>query len=128
MTPITLHRRKWWLFIALFAILLLLGASGLAVFNAFPAEHTNRSLSTAVVGNVFFLNSEQLNAQNSQGVDDEVQIDLHNIPAPAPGKSYYAWLKNASISGEGTAVLLGTLRLNQGNAQLTSPYVDLTTH
>jgi hypothetical protein len=65
-----------------------------------------------------------LNPYNSQGVDDEVQLDLHNIPAPAPGKSYYAWLKNAPIEAEGSWVLLGTLRVNQGNAQLPQPYQD----
>jgi hypothetical protein len=60
---------------------------------------------TPVVGDVVFLNSGQLNAQNSQGVDDEMQIDLHNIPNPAPGESYYAWLKNAALENEGTWVL-----------------------
>ena len=122
--PITPRRKKWWPFIALFAILLLLVATSIEVFNAFPAKHTKLSPSTAIVGNVLFFNSEQLNAQNSQGVDDEVQIDLHSIPDPAPGKSYYAWLKNASTTAEGTSILLGTLQVNQGNAKLTSPYVD----
>jgi hypothetical protein len=65
-----------------------------------------------------------LNGQNSQGVDDEVQIDLHNIANPTHGKSYYAWLKNAPLGDEGTWVLLGTLHVNQGNAQLASPYQD----
>jgi serine/threonine protein kinase len=130
-TPPSLSTSMLWrgrkrLFIALFVILFLLVGSTLGALYVFPARHTTPTTVTAirVVGDVIFSNSGQLNAQNSRGVDDEVQVDLHNIPNPAPGKSYYAWLKNASIEAEGTWVLLGTLHVTQGNAQFLSPYQD----
>ncbi len=122
-------RRPWgdWkrLFIILFVILFLLAGSTIFALYAFSGGRTGGHISTpAIGGDVIFLNSGQLNAQNSRGVDDEVQIDLHNVPDPASGKSYYAWLKNALINAEGTWVLLGTLRGHQGNAQLPSSYQD----
>src|SRR6266516_600726 len=118
-------RPKWLsprkrLLIALFVLLFLLASSSIIALYVFSVK----PISPPTVGDVIFLNSGQLNAQNSQGVDDEVQVDLHNIPNPAPGKSYYAWLKNAPIEDEGTWVLLGTLHVNQGNAQFPSPYQD----
>lgn len=109
------------LLIALFVLLFLLASSSIVALYVFRVKRPGLPI---VVGDVIFLNSGQLNAQNSQGVDDEVQVYLHNIPNPASGKSYYAWLKNAPIEDEGTWVLLGTLHVNQGNAQLPSPYQD----
>ena len=114
------------LLISLFVLLFLLASSSIGALLVFSGKQTSSTplAATPVVGDVVFLNSGQLNAQNSQGVDDEVQIDLHNIPNPAPGESYYAWLKNAALENEGTWVLLGTLSVHQGNAQLPSPYQD----
>jgi serine/threonine protein kinase len=121
-TPLMFWRgRKRLLFIVL-AILLILAVSTIGALYLLPAKHTSPTISTA--GEVTFFDSGQLNAQNSQGVDDEVQVNLHNIPNPAPGTSYYAWLKNAPIEAEGTWTLLGPLQVNQGNAQLPSPYQD----
>src|SRR5258708_7694348 len=45
-----------------------------------------------VVGHAFFASSGQLNPGSAQGIADELEIDLHNIPDPQPGKSYFAWL------------------------------------
>src|SRR5690348_11841141 len=45
-----------------------------------------------IVGNAFFISSGQLNEDSSQGLNDELLIQLHNVPNPSPGKSYYAWL------------------------------------
>ncbi len=110
------------LLIALFILLFLLASSSLIILYTFPVKPTSPPPPTAV-GDVIFLSSEQLNAQNSQGVDDEVQVNLHNIPNPAPSQSYYAWLKDAPIKDEGPFTLLGILHVNQGNAQLPSPYL-----
>jgi len=104
-----------------FVILFLLVGSTIGALYAFSPKHTSPP-AISTVGEVTFFNSGQLNAQNSQGVDDEVQVNLHNLPNPTAGASYYAWLKNAPIADEGTWVLLGTLQVHQGNAQLPSPY------
>ena len=105
-----------------FVVLFVLASSILFSLRVLYSGHASPVSTT--VGDVIFLNSGQLDAQNSQGVDDEVQINLYNIPAPDTGKSYYAWLKNAPIADEGTWVSLGSLRVSQGNAQLPSPYHD----
>ena len=107
-------RRRRGLFIALIAlvILVVLG-SGLGAFYLFtrntPAVVTNQS-----VGNVFLLSSGQVNEQTSQGINDELQIDLHNLSNPSPGKAYYAWLLSDKKVTEGSSILLTTLTVTNG--------------
>src|SRR5579864_3226873 len=114
-------RRVWksWpiiLFVILIVILVVLATSTIIILNPFSrGSATPTPVVSNAVGEVIFLNSGQLDAQNSQGVDDEVQISLHGIQNPSPGKSYYAWLKNTPLTGEGASILLGTLNVNQGN-------------
>jgi serine/threonine protein kinase len=122
-TSFTFWREWKRLLFILLAILLILAVSTIGALYLFPAKHTSPP-TISMAGEVTFFDSGQLNAQNSQGVDDEVQVNLHNVPNPAPGTSYYAWLKNAPIGAEGTWTLLGPLQVNQGNAQLSSPYQD----
>ncbi len=112
---------KWWQWLSI-GVVILVVVTFFALFvkpSSSPPPAAN-----SMVGSVIFLSSEQLNNQNSQGVDDEVQVNLHNIPNPAPGESYYAWLKSAPINVEGSWILLGTLQVNHGSAQLTSIYQD----
>jgi eukaryotic-like serine/threonine-protein kinase len=45
-----------------------------------------------VVGSAFFYSSGELIPGSAQGIADQLGIDLQNIPAPQPGKSYYVWL------------------------------------
>lgn len=124
--PATSPWRDWRrLLIAVVLILLLLLGSTIAALYAFSIKpKTTTVAAQSIVGSVIFLNSGQLNAQNGKGVDDQVQINLHNISAPASGKSYYAWLNNTPVGDEGTSVLLGVLKVNQGNAQLPAVYQD----
>jgi hypothetical protein len=70
------------------------------------------------VGCSFFKSSlptttAELNA--GQGINDIFEIDLANVPAPAPGKSYYAWLSGSPTNPEGTTVLLHQLTVAHGN-------------
>ncbi len=78
--------------VTLIALLIfILGGS----YGAFYLLSHNASSSTSVlpaVGQAFFVSSGQLKEGSSQGINDEFQVDLHNIPTPAPGKGYYAWL------------------------------------
>ena len=73
------------------------------------------------VGSITFLSSEQLNENTSQGIDDEVQISLHNLANPAPGKSLYAWLLGDQDQSEARAVLLGKLNVVNGAASMLYP-------
>jgi serine/threonine protein kinase len=116
-------RRRRGLFIALIAaliVLVVLAGSGLGYFVFF--HHNIANSAPPIVGHAFFISSGllRLNQNSIQGITDEVQINLSNIPNPQSGKSYYAWL--LSNQDNIPAILLGALPLRHGQAVLT--YVD----
>src|SRR5438874_2756371 len=43
-------------------------------------------------GQAFIISSAQWDVSSTQGDNDKLQIELHNMPAPASDKTYYAWL------------------------------------
>jgi len=65
-------------------------------------------------GHAFFTNSGQLDENSNQGINDELQVDLSNIPDPAPGKSYYAWLLGDLAQTEASPIFLGRLSVEHG--------------
>ncbi len=67
-----------------------------------------------LVGQVYFLSSDQLSENSSQGICDEVEVVLHHLASPAPGKRYYAWLLHDADQSEGNDLLLGTLSVSGG--------------
>jgi len=83
------HRRRWlYGSIAALLIIALLAGGGYFLF----LRNNPGTAASLVVGHAFFTSSGQLNPGSAQGIADELEIDLHNIPDPQPGKSYYAWL------------------------------------
>jgi len=66
-----------------------------------------------IAGHVYFSSSGQVSLTSSQGIADQLDIALANVPAPAPGKSYYAWLIN-DAAVESNTLLLGQLVVNNG--------------
>lgn len=72
----------------------------------------------AVAGHAYFLNSGQLDQNNSKGINDELMLDMNNIPDPPAGKVYYAWLLSDKTLSEQTVVGLGKLSVNQGHIHL----------
>ncbi len=62
----------------------------------------------------FFMNSGQLNENSNQGINDELQVDLSNVPDPAPDKSYYAWLLGDLAQTEASPIFLGRLPVEHG--------------
>jgi hypothetical protein len=64
------------------------------------------------------VNSGQLNPDNSQGINDELAADLHNIPAPHPGKAYYGWLLGDKALSEPPTIALGRFTVNHGNVSI----------
>lgn len=74
-----------------------------------------------VVGHIAFLSSEQVSENSSQGIDDEVLIDLNNVPRPAAQKSYYGWLLGDKNQSDTRAILLGMLPVNNGSIHLLYP-------
>ncbi len=73
----------------------------------------------SLVGHVYFMNSGQLDPTSSEGLNDIVHIALGGITPPAPGKSDYAWLLPDASQDEQQPLLLGTLQVLRGSAQLT---------
>jgi hypothetical protein len=103
-------KRRSWLFLGVMAALLLaVLSSGLSAFFLLPQ---NRESSPPIVGHAFFLSSGQLNLDSSQGINDELQIHLQQIPNPAPGKAYYGWL--VSEQSLTPPISLGRLRASYG--------------
>jgi hypothetical protein len=106
----------------LVSAILVLASTGLRAFLPPPLFAGNaHSYATApanrVVGHVLFSSSGQVREDSSQGIADEIQIDLANIPNPAAGKSYYAWLLNDNPV-EGNALLLGRMQVNHATVHL----------
>jgi serine/threonine protein kinase len=114
-------KRPGWLYIALAAILLVvLVGSAFGVYLIYT-QGTSSTQST-IVGHAFFVSSGLLSSTNSsQGITDELQINLQNLPDPQPGKRYYAWLLNDQQIGL-PAVAIGALPLN--HQQVTMTYKD----
>src|SRR6266851_4273620 len=86
--------RRWkalYTALVVLVILALIGA-GLGAYFAFFHKN-NQPIGIPVAGGqAVFLSSGQFNFGTAQGIADELQINLHNIRDPQPGKSYYAWL------------------------------------
>jgi serine/threonine protein kinase len=106
--------------IALVTLLFVLGASSGAMF------FMRRSASTSpgagqMPGHAFFLNSGQLNTSTTQGINDELQIDISNLPDLSPGKNYYAWLLGDLSQTESTPLLLGRLNPVHGSVHFLYP-------
>lgn len=101
-------------------------AAGLGTFlvfvpNVSMSSGSSGAMAPAIVGHLYFLSSEQLSENNSNGIADEVQIDMNNLPSPASGKSYYAWLLSDKSQPDTKATLLGVLPVNKGNAHFLYP-------
>ncbi len=78
-------RRGRWLYgsIAALLIIALLATGGYFLF----LRNNPGTAASPVVGHAFFASSGQLNPGSAQGIADELEIDLHNIPDPQPGCS-----------------------------------------
>jgi hypothetical protein len=122
--PVAGSRGRCFPAVLVIMLLLLLGGSSVITYLWFSRLHMLLPVgapTSQIVGRVTFLSSEQLSENSSQGIDDEVQIDLHGLSSPAAGKSFYAWLLADKNQDEAKVVLLGKLPVNQGNAYLFYP-------
>jgi hypothetical protein len=50
------------------------------------------------VGTIAFLSSDDVDGNSAQGMNDEVVIHLADVPTPATGTSYFAWMTGSSGS------------------------------
>ncbi|SRR5579883_674827 len=126
-TPPAKPRRRGRAMIVLTIITLLVAvlSSLLVLFYKFPMQLSAAApvapAAPAIVGKVALLSSGQLSENSSQGIADQVLIDLHNLPNPAPQKSYYAWLLGDKLQSDAKTVFLGKLPVSNGTAHLLYP-------
>ena len=98
-------------------LVLLLGAS----LGTWLIIQKNTASAAQNIGQAFFVNSGQLNENTTQGINDELQINISNISNPADGKSYYAWLLGDISQTEEIPLLLGRLTVKNGKVNLLYP-------
>ncbi len=90
----TRTKRRWktlYTVLVALVILALLG-SGLGAYFIFFQKNNPPVALQVPGGQAVFLSSGQFNSGTAQGIGDQLQINLRNIPDPQPGKSYFAWL------------------------------------
>lgn len=120
-TPASHKLPRWQIALAVLIICVLL-VSGLGTFFLLSHRSTSSTgapvAANAIVGQASFVSSGQVNMTTNQGSNDEFQIDLHNIPAPQSGKSYYAWLLPDTSQVEAAPILLGKVPVNRGSMHL----------
>jgi serine/threonine protein kinase len=58
--------------------------------------------SNSIVGQAFYTSSGQIMPGTAQGIADQMEIDLQNVPSPPAGKSYYVWLLGDQVKLSGT--------------------------
>ena len=122
--PATQKRHRGLLLTLLILLILLVLGSGLG--TAFWLTHQGNTTpvvmtGSQVVGSAFFVSSGQLNEGNSQGINDELQLNLQNIAEPAAGQSYYAWLLGDLNKPATKPLLLGMLPVTHGGVQFLYP-------
>ena len=120
--PASRKRRKGVLIGLVSLLILLLAGSGLGTFYLLTRPASAPVTVNPIVGHVFFVSSGQLYDKSAQGINDELEINLQNIPAPAAGRNYYAWLLGdihpAANQQSIAPILLGQLIVKNGNVHL----------
>jgi serine/threonine protein kinase len=96
------------------AVIALILCIGMSLGSFLLATRMNAAETAQGSGQAFFINSGPLSESSTQGINDELEIALSNIPAPAAGKSYYAWLLGDSNQTEAIPILLGSLTVEHG--------------
>jgi hypothetical protein len=104
--------------IALLLIALITASLGYILVASHSLPVGAPAMTNVVLGHVTFLSSNQLSENSSQGLDDKVLVDLNQLPQPANGKNYYAWLLGDKGQGDMKTILLGILPVVNGHAQL----------
>lgn len=112
-TPVKKRGRRWLLIGLISALIFLLLVSGLGTYFLLFNKSTGIP-HTSIVGHAVFISSGQIGEASNQGITDELQIDLSNVPDPAPGKSYYGWLEPDINQTMRPPILLGRLPVTSG--------------
>ncbi len=116
------RRQGLWISLIVLLILVVIGSS-LGAYLILSAKTPAATSTPSIVGHAYFVSSGLLSAnpESNQGITDQVQVKLDNIPPPQAGMSYYAWLLNDKTQ-QWNPIALGALTVNNGTAVLS--YVD----
>jgi HEAT repeat protein len=105
--------------VAIGAVALIAASLIIAALAALPRIFSPSPAPLALgIGGADFVSSQiDLVSQNTGliGIDDELQINLHDLKAPASGKSYYGWLLGKEANIETNVIPLGRLPFSGGN-------------
>jgi serine/threonine protein kinase len=120
--PSPVWRRRRGLFLATIAVLIivLLGA-GLGSFYWLTHTRSAPIAKNQIVGHAYFVSSGQISEHSNQGINDEVLIEFQNIPNPAPGKGYYAWLLPDLATPLALPVAVGQVPVMNGSIHCLYP-------
>jgi len=104
-------------------VLVLAGSSLGAYFAFFSKSNTPAPTASSTVGHAYFGSSGLLSAnpESNQGITDQIQVKMDNIPPPQAGMAYYVWLVNDKTQ-QWSPLALGELTINNGTGVLS--YVD----
>ena len=97
--------------VVLFLVLLvLISAIGANMLLKSRQQASTATKAVTTTGHAFFLD-------DALGHNDQIRIEMQNVPAPANGKSYVAWFQDEN----GLLQLLGPLTLQNGSITYTYP-------
>jgi serine/threonine protein kinase len=102
--------RPLWLYLVLVAaaiVVLIGGGVGVEAYLNQPTHNPQPVPVNTVVGHAFYTSSGQISPTSAQGIADQLQIDLQNIPAPQPGNNYSLWLLGDKVPEPGADLLGG---------------------
>jgi len=120
--PSPVWRRRRGLFLATIALLIIvLLGGGLGSFYWLTHTRSAPIAKNQIVGHAYFVSSGQISEHSNQGINDEVLIELQNIPNPAPGKGYYAWLLPDLATPLAPPVALGQVPVINGSIHYLYP-------
>ncbi len=114
--PTESKQRKRWLVALIAALIIILLVSSFAGLYWFTHKPTAQ-VPNQIVGHAYFVSSRQISDRSNQGINDGLIVDLQNIPAPAPNKSYYVWLLSDKNQQLASPILLGTLPVSNGKVR-----------
>jgi eukaryotic-like serine/threonine-protein kinase len=119
-SPVWRRRRGFFLATIALLIIVLLGG-GLGSFYWLTHARSAPIAKNQIVGHAYFVSSGQISEHSNQGINDEVLIELQNIPSPAPGKGYYAWLLPDLATPLAPPVALGQVPVINGSIHYLYP-------
>lgn len=111
-------RKRWSRTLVLAIVLLIIVIAGALLGTLYLIPGSNPT--PPIVGQASFISSGQTNENSTRGLNDELLLNLHNVPDLAVGKSYYGWL--LGDKGQAGAITLGRLTISKGNGQVL--YID----